>query len=328
MKPSESNIINLKCNSINVKEIKKTVYRDLEIYAVKRSTAYSNTECAWLDGTNTAWWCGYVEVPTAMDKLLKPRGYLDEEILYSLSDPDSYNLEVVHGGYTYLDYGIPCVLADNQRIFLGWDYNHSGDTESCVTYDDIINEGKKVIDSMFKKIERNNNEYTYDNVIINPTQEGIESLIGKEVYYSDVPFYCIGSANENYKIGILREVRNNEAAPFYIENPMGYTLNYACIIPKKEEPKPKYVPFENQKEFVRAYQKFKESITCDTFENNLADYGIWVKNKNGISCAMVLEIWDEGVALGGETQSIYWRDLFEYYTFPDGSPCGKLEENK
>ena len=328
MKPSESNIINLKCNSINVKEIKKTVYRDLEIYAVKRSTAYSNTECAWLDGTNTAWWCGYVEVPTAMDKLLKPRGYLDEEILYSLSDPDSYNLEVVHGGYTYLDYGIPLVLADNQRIFLVWDYNHSGDTESCVTYDDIINEGKKVIDSMFKKIERNNNEYTYDNVIINPTQEGIESLIGKEVYYSDVPFYCIGSANETYKIGILREVRNNEDAPFYIENPMGYTLNYACIIPKKEEPKPKYVPFESKNEFVRAYQKFKESITCDTFENNLADYGIWVKNKNGISCAMVLEIWDEGVALGGETQSIYWRDLFEYYTFPDGSPCGKLEENK
>ena len=324
MKPSESNVINVECNNINVKKIKKTVYRDLEIYAVKRSTAYSNTEYALLDGINTAWWCGYVEVPTAMYSSFKPRGYLDEEILYRLADPDSYNLEVVHGGYTYMDYGIPSVL-NNQRIFLGWDYNHSGDTESCVTYDEIINEGKKVIDSMLKNIEGNNNEYTYDDIIINPNKEGIESLIGKEVYYSDVPFYCISSANENYKIGILREVRKNEAAPFYIENPMGCELNYACIIPKKEEPKPEYVPFENQKEFVRAYQKFKESIKSDTFENNLADYGIWVKNKNGISCAMVLEIWDEGVALGGETQSIYWRDLFEYYTFPDGSACGKRE---
>ena len=324
MKPSESNVINVECNNINVKKIKKTVYRDLEIYAVKRSTAYSNTEYALLDGINTAWWCGYVEVPTAMYSSFKPRGYLDEEILYRLADPDSYNLEVVHGGYTYMDYGIPSVL-NNQRIFLGWDYNHSGDTESCVTYDEIINEGKKVIDSMLKNIEGNNNEYTYDDIIINPNKEGIESLIGKEVYYSDVPFYCISSANENYKIGILREVRKNEAAPFYIENPMGCELNYACIIPKKEEPKPEYVPFENQKEFVRAYQKFKESIKSDTFENNLADYGIWVKNKNGISCAMVLEIWDEGVALGGETQSIYWRDLLEYYTFPDGSACGKRE---
>ena len=170
------------------------------------------------------------------------------------------------------------------------------------------------------------NEYTYDDLIVNPNKEGIESLIGKEVYYGDIPLYCIKGANENYKIGILREVRKNEAAPFYIEIlPMGCTLNFACMIPKKEEPKPKYVPFKNQKEFLGAYQKFKENIKSDTFENNLADYGIWVKDKNGISCSLVIEIWNEGVALGGDTQSIYWRDLFEYYTFPDGSACGKRE---
>ena len=171
-------------------------------------------------------------------------------------------------------------------------------------------------------------EYTFENLIINPETPGLESIIGKEVYFSDVPIYCIDRANKNYNAGILREVRENYAVPFFIETSSGCMLNYACIIPKKEESKPKYVPFENQKEFVRAYQKFRESIKYDTFENNLADYGIWVKNKNGISCAMVLEIWDEGVALGGETQSIYWRDLFEYYTFPDGSPCGKLAESK
>lgn len=327
MKPSESNIINLKCNSINVKEIKKTVYRDLEIYAVKRSTAYSNTECAWLDGTNTAWWCGYVEVPLAMYSSFKPRGYLDEEILYRLADPYSYNLEVVHGGYTYLDYGIPCVLADNQRIFLGWDYNHSEDTESCVTYDEIINEGKKVIDSMFKNIEGNNNEYTYDNIIMNPTQEGIESLIGKEVYYSDVPFYCIGSANENYKIGILREVRNNEAAPFYIENPMGYTLNYACIIPKKEEPEPKYVPFETVTEFLDAYRSAPGCLNEEACY--LSKNGIWLKGKVSESYCMVTRIGDIGVFIIDDSDGITsWEELLEYYTFLDGSPCGKLEENK
>ena len=171
-------------------------------------------------------------------------------------------------------------------------------------------------------------EYTFENLIINPETPGLESIIGKEVYFSDVPIYCIDRANKNYNAGILREVRENYAVPFFIETSSGCMLNYACIIPKKEESKPKYVPFENQKEFVRAYQKFRESIKYDTFENNLADYGIWVKNKNGISCATVLEIWDEGIALGGETQSIYWRDLFEYYTLPDGSPCGKLKESK
>ena len=171
-------------------------------------------------------------------------------------------------------------------------------------------------------------EYTFKDLIINPETPGLEGLIGKEVYFGYIPLYCVSLANENYKTGILKEVHKDYSAPFFVETPSGDIINYVCIIPKKEESKPKYVPFENQKEFVRAYQKFKESIKCDTFENNLADYGIWVKNKNGISCAMVLEIWDEGVALGGETQSIYWRDLFEYYAFPDGSPCGKLKESK
>ena len=157
MKINDSGIIDIGCNGINVKEIKKITYRGLEIYAVKRSKDYSGIGYALLDLINKAWWCGYVEVPTAMYSLFKPRGYLDEEILYRLADPYSYNLEVVHGGYTYLDYGIPFVL-DNQRIFLGWDYNHLYDTESGVTYDEIINEGKKVIDSMFKKIGENNNE--------------------------------------------------------------------------------------------------------------------------------------------------------------------------
>ena len=152
MKPSESNIIDVECSGVKVKEIKKMIYRGLEIYAVKRSTNYSYAECALLGRGNKAWWCGYVEVPPAMYSLLKPRGYLDEEILYRLADPDSYDLAVVHGGYTYLDYGIPRVLDDNQRIFIGWDYNHFCDTESCVTYDEIINEGKKVIDSMLERI--------------------------------------------------------------------------------------------------------------------------------------------------------------------------------
>ena len=152
MKPSESNIIDVECNDVNVKEIKKMTYRGLDIYAVKRSTDYTDAQCALFGVTNKAWWCGYVEVPLALYSLFKPRGYLDEAILYKLADPDSYDLAVVHGGYTYLDYGIPHVLDDNQRIFLGWDYNHWCDTEDCVTYNGVINVGKKVAGSMLSKI--------------------------------------------------------------------------------------------------------------------------------------------------------------------------------
>ena len=145
MKPSESSVVDVECNGRTVKEVKKIVYRGLSIYAVKRSTDFSDTECALLDRTNVAWWCGYVEVPVDMHNLFKPRGYLDEAILDELDNP---KLAHVHGGYTYAAYGIPLVLNDVRRLFLGWDYNHWPDTEDCVTYQEILKEGMKVIDSM------------------------------------------------------------------------------------------------------------------------------------------------------------------------------------
>ena len=155
MKPSESNIVDVECSGVNIKEIKKMVYGGLEIYAVKRSTNYSYAECSLLGRCNKAWWCGYVEVPLALYSLFKPGGYLDEKILHGeLDDLDKYGLTYVHGGYTYIDYGIPLVLDDNRRIFLGWDYNHWCDYEDCVTYQKILKEGMKVIESMLNQTSR------------------------------------------------------------------------------------------------------------------------------------------------------------------------------
>lgn len=152
MKPGEPDIIDVPCNSIKTLEIKKTVYRGLDIYAVKRSIDVSNSSY-WY---NTAWWCGYVEVPADMRNLFSPRGPLDDTLLDELSKINGYNLAKVHGGYTYIDYGIPLVLDGDQRAFLGWDYNHWGDIEAHVTYNDIINEGKEVVDSMLEKIKKEN----------------------------------------------------------------------------------------------------------------------------------------------------------------------------
>ena len=154
MKSGESNVIDVKCNDIHIKEVKKITYRGLEIYAVKRSTGYSDAKCALLDIANRAWWCGYVEVPLDMYSSLKPRGYLDTAILDELDDSDSYDLVHVHGGYTYIDYGIPLVLDDNRRIFIGWDYNHWCDYEGCVTCQKILEEGMKVIESMLNQTRR------------------------------------------------------------------------------------------------------------------------------------------------------------------------------
>ena len=160
MKSSESNIVDIKCSSANIKEVKKLAYRGLDIYAVKRSPgSHASLESLYgltAEFLRAEWWCGYVEVPADMRNLFSPKGYLDDTLLDELGKINGYNLASVHGGYTYIDYGIPRVLDDNQRPFLGWDYNHCYDIGTCVTYNDIINEGKEVVDSMLEKIKKEN----------------------------------------------------------------------------------------------------------------------------------------------------------------------------
>ena len=84
-------------------------------------------------------------------------------------------------------------------------------------------------------------EYTYSNIIIDPTKKGIESQIGKEVYSHNNPSLCLENANEKStsNLGILVEISKNSIVPFRIEQKCGtcaHTCAHACIIVKKEEP--------------------------------------------------------------------------------------------
>ena len=266
-------------------------------------------------------------------------------------------------------------------------------------------------------------EYTFENLIINPETPGLDDLIGKEVYFNDIPIYCVRQANEDYKVGILRDVRKDYSAPFFVETSTGWMLNYACIIPKKEEPyeerakkwikenglkkgdyvkvvrkakdyedgwdgrwtkerddfigkvipvsdigestgvilsycccdwagydfpyfvlekvepEPKYVPFENAEEFLDAYYH-NETENLDGVYHYLATRGIWLKDKSTEVPAycMATEVRDNGVIISDKKLSTTgilifnnttsWSELYESFTFLDGTPCGRLEESK
>ena len=187
-------------------------------------------------------------------------------------------------------------------------------------------------------------EYTYDNVIINPTQEGIESLIGKEVYFHENPYICLERANKDslFGSGILVKIRKDLANPFHVEQSNGVCA-CPCIIPKKEL-KPEFVPFESADEFLDEYDNANYSVNSGTLENKLLNYGgIWLKGKDSRAYYMVTEIWDCGLVIDDinmKTTKIeedlyftvngvtHWDELLGYYTFLDGSPCGKLRKNK
>ena len=181
-------------------------------------------------------------------------------------------------------------------------------------------------------------KYTFENLIVNPESPNLKSLIGKKVYYHDIPRSCLDYANENLWTGTLKEICKDDFYPFRVETSDGCILHYACIIPKKEEPKPEFVPFESAEEFLDAYYR-NENKKLDGIYRYLATRGIWIKGKGTCtSYYMVTEIWDDGVIIGDSkinttqvssdryftaNETTEWEELFNKYTFLDGSPCGK-----
>ena len=165
-------------------------------------------------------------------------------------------------------------------------------------------------------------EYTFENLIMNPETPGLESLIGKKVYSGTAPLDCLKRANKDYEVGILREIRKDCLCPFLVEVPNGMIFNYVCIIPKKEEQKSKYVPFQDGREFFNSYLSVESRLEKE--DHFLSNHGIWLKRRESDDLFMVVDIWNDGVVIGSNQFTTSWNDLSNDYTFLDSSPCGRL----
>ena len=172
-------------------------------------------------------------------------------------------------------------------------------------------------------------EYTYEDIIMDPEDPRLEGAIGKECFFSEYPKRLLNSAKNNSPeyLDCLTDIRKEGACTFVDKNGSAWTL----IIIKKEEPKPKYVPFENVTEFLDAYRSVPSSLPDEV--SYISHNGIWLKDTETDAYCMVTEIWDMGIVVGnkniiiGETTVFNditsWEELLEDFIFIDGKPCGK-----
>lgn len=167
-------------------------------------------------------------------------------------------------------------------------------------------------------------EYTYEEVIIDPTIEKAKNCIGKEVYVSDFPVCCLKYANENNKLVLkkLIEITPDRYKPFKVSN--GCSSYYVpCIIPKKEKPGSEYVPFKNIDEFIEAWMCTQEKPET---VNVIDCFGIWLRHiidDEEQPIVLAVEIWNDGLVLGDDCETTRWEELLESYQFLNGTPCGK-----
>ena len=166
-------------------------------------------------------------------------------------------------------------------------------------------------------------EYGFEDIIINPEDPRLEGAIGKECYLSDYPKEALDNArNDSMKYRLVR-IDEKEICPFVDHE---YEDNWSIVIIKKEEPKPKYVPFESKGEFIESYMDNRSNH--EYLDHQISCLGgIWLKDKDieGVFY-IVTEMWRDGVVLGSDQSTTKWDDLLYGYTFIDGSPCGKEVE--
>lgn len=165
-------------------------------------------------------------------------------------------------------------------------------------------------------------EYTYKDIIIDPTSDEAKNCIGKMVYYADNPSTCLSNADNEYDnfCDTLLEIDTSQSCPFVLES---RGTRWQCIIARKEEPKPEYIPFSNPDEFIDAYISNLDKRMDIGAIHKLDKFGIWIKYKDDY--VLVTYIEQSGINSGTELASD-WQDLCDNYTFIDGTPCGKIKE--
>ena len=178
-------------------------------------------------------------------------------------------------------------------------------------------------------------EYTYKDIIIDPTSEEAKNAVGKICYFSDSPRTLLSEIDCKRPVeGILT---NMEDGYFEVDNE-GY---WDGIILTKEEPKPKFIPFSNKIEFIVKFNSCTTRDDLTPYKYVLLKYGMWLKDKETDAFFMVTEIWDDGVIVTDRkmkttkvrddeyftiNEVTTWKELLKDYCFIDGSPCGKEVE--
>lgn len=166
-------------------------------------------------------------------------------------------------------------------------------------------------------------EYTYKDIIIDPISKEAKNAIGEGCYFGSNPKTVLDFANCNEKkfLRVLECIKPEEDNPFY-----DYNYGFPCIIVKKKEPKPKYVQFQDGREFFNSYLSVESRLEKEDYF--LSNHGIWLMDCENGYYFLVTEIWGDGVVLGSNQATTHWDDLLEDFIFLDGSPCGKEVEDE
>lgn len=141
-----------------------------------------------------------------------------------------------------------------------------------------------------------------------------KAVVGKKYILSDYLFF-ISNSPEDCAVCILAEVGENKNFPFLSE--FGFHFQFAREIIEEE---PKYRPYKDVAEMIEDFKKRTRLVTYD-----FCYPSIWIKSCDGF-VSLITEFGFGCVWSSVHQVGISMKELFDSYTYLDGSPCGIKEE--
>lgn len=137
-----------------------------------------------------------------------------------------------------------------------------------------------------------------------------EVKVGSKGYCSDCLSLLKEQVEKSYTPIVLEGVENECIASRFLTQGDVYNLFYLVEEPKEK----KFRPYKDTDEMLADY-RFK----YQTIWANFTMPEIWLKNNVGIK-RIISGFYKKGVQINNSTFDL--NDLFKYYTYLDGSPCG------
>jgi hypothetical protein len=142
-----------------------------------------------------------------------------------------------------------------------------------------------------------------------------EVIVGSKGFFGD----SILQLEDNMQIEKIHTVRkiwdDDKYFRFQTEEGACYSIFYLV-----EEPK--YRAYKNTDEMIEDYKERTRAYGATPFECPMFNLPIWVKAKERTAKSLIYVFYPRSVYVGDE-EEMPLDKLFEYYTYLDGSPCGK-----
>ena len=169
--------------------------------------------------------------------------------------------------------------------------------------------------------------YMRESILSDVQDPTVYKFSGSKVYFGDTPEEVLEHANaHDYEYwGTFLGVKDDM---FDVEED---NSGWRCIIPcRSQEFEGDYIPFQSEYEFsdryyeiLKDYKGIEDRWLPNTIK--LMKCGMFIKEKYG-PLYQVLEMDGFSIRISRHDSLVTWYDLWKYFEFPDGSPCGRLYE--